>query len=141
MPARPLDGIRVLEMGQLLAGPFAGTILAYFGAEVIKVEPPGSGDPLRVWRLLEEADVPVGLLYRAEDIAGDPHYRARGMFEEVEVGDRPLRIPALVPKLKATPGGTDWPGPELGAHNREILGTLLGLPDAEIERLAEQGVI
>ena len=52
--ARPLDGIRVLEVGQLLAGPFAGSLLAYYGAEVIKVEPPGSGDPLRQWRLLDE---------------------------------------------------------------------------------------
>lgn len=52
--ARPLDGVRVLELGQLLAGPFAGTLLAYFGAEVIKVEPPGSGDPIRSWRLLED---------------------------------------------------------------------------------------
>ena len=63
------------------------------------------------------------------------------MFEEVEVGGRPLRIPALVPKLEATPGGTDWPGPELGAHNREVLGALLGLSDAEIEGLTERGVI
>ncbi len=51
--ARPLDGIRVLEMGQLIAGPFAGCILAYFGAEVIKLEPL-SGDPLRRWRELDE---------------------------------------------------------------------------------------
>ncbi len=51
---RPLDGIRVLEVGQLLAGPFAGSILAYYGAEVIKVEPPGGGDPLRQWRVLDD---------------------------------------------------------------------------------------
>lgn len=49
-----MDGIRVIEVGQLLAGPFAGGLLAYYGAEVIKVEPPGSGDPLRHWRLLDE---------------------------------------------------------------------------------------
>jgi crotonobetainyl-CoA:carnitine CoA-transferase CaiB-like acyl-CoA transferase len=49
---RPLDGVRVLELGQLVAGPFAGTILAYFGADVVKVEPP-EGDPLRTWRLVE----------------------------------------------------------------------------------------
>ena len=48
-PERPLDGLRVLELGQLLAGPFAGTLLGYWGAEVIKVEPPG-GDPIRSWR-------------------------------------------------------------------------------------------
>ena len=46
---RPLAGLRVVELGQLLAGPFTGTILGYFGAEVIKVEPP-SGDPVRQWR-------------------------------------------------------------------------------------------
>ena len=47
---RPLAGMRVIEVGQLLAGPFTGTILGYFGAEVIKVEPPPSGDPIRGWR-------------------------------------------------------------------------------------------
>ena len=55
MTDRPLDGIRVIELGQLLAGPFAGTMLGYFGAEVIKVEPPGEGDPIRGWRLLDES--------------------------------------------------------------------------------------
>ena len=52
--SRPLDGIRVLEVGQLLAGPFTGSILGYYGAEVIKVEPPGDGDPLRKWRELDD---------------------------------------------------------------------------------------
>ena len=47
---RPLEGVRVLEIGQLLAGPFTGTILGYFGAEVIKVESPNKGDPIRGWR-------------------------------------------------------------------------------------------
>jgi succinyl-CoA--D-citramalate CoA-transferase len=46
---RPLDGVRVVEMGSLLAGPFCGQLLADFGAEVIKVEPPGKGDPMRQW--------------------------------------------------------------------------------------------
>ncbi|WP_133649530.1 CaiB/BaiF CoA transferase family protein [Paraburkholderia flava] len=50
----PLDGVRVLEMGQLIAGPFAGKMLAEFGADVIKIEPPGTGDPLRKWRLLHD---------------------------------------------------------------------------------------
>ena len=50
----PLTGIKVIEVGQLLAGPFAGTLLAYFGADVIKVEPPKTGDPIRKWRLLDE---------------------------------------------------------------------------------------
>lgn len=49
-----LAGIRVIELGQLIAGPFAAKTLADFGAEVIKIEPPGVGDPLRKWRLLHE---------------------------------------------------------------------------------------
>ena len=48
----PLTGLKVVELGQLIAGPFAAKTLADFGAEVIKIEPPGSGDPLRQWRLL-----------------------------------------------------------------------------------------
>ena len=49
----PLSGLRVVEMGQLLAGPFTGSILGYFGAEVIKIEPPEGGDALRGWRLMD----------------------------------------------------------------------------------------
>lgn len=51
---RPLDGIRVIEVGQLIAGPFAGCMLAYFGAEVIKIEPPETGDSIRGWRVVED---------------------------------------------------------------------------------------
>lgn len=50
----PLDGLKVVELGQLIAGPFATKLLGEFGADVIKVEPPGAGDPLRKWRILEE---------------------------------------------------------------------------------------
>ena len=49
---KPLSGIRVIEMGQLIAGPFTGSVLGYFGAEVIKIEPI-TGDPVRYWRLTE----------------------------------------------------------------------------------------
>src|SRR3954463_16249969 len=48
----PLAGLKVVELGQLIAGPFAAKTLADFGAEVVKIEPPGSGDPLRQWRML-----------------------------------------------------------------------------------------
>jgi formyl-CoA transferase len=51
--SRPLTGVRVLEMGALIAGPFCAKILAEFGAEVVKIEPPGIGDPLRKWRHVE----------------------------------------------------------------------------------------
>ncbi len=52
--AGPLAGLKVVELGQLIAGPFAARTLADFGAEVIKIEPPGAGDPLRSWRLLKD---------------------------------------------------------------------------------------
>ena len=48
-----LAGVRVVEMGQLIAGPFAGKTLGEFGADVVKIEPPGAGDPLRNWRLIK----------------------------------------------------------------------------------------
>jgi crotonobetainyl-CoA:carnitine CoA-transferase CaiB-like acyl-CoA transferase len=51
---RPLAGIRVLELGALIAGPFCAKILAEFGADVVKLEPPKTGDPLRKWRHLEQ---------------------------------------------------------------------------------------
>jgi crotonobetainyl-CoA:carnitine CoA-transferase CaiB-like acyl-CoA transferase len=50
---RPLAGLRVLELGTLIAGPFATRIMAEFGAEVIKIETPGQGDPLRTWRYVD----------------------------------------------------------------------------------------
>ena len=53
-PVQALHGLRVVEMGQLIAGPFAAKTLADFGAEVIKIEPPEGGDPLRGWRLLQD---------------------------------------------------------------------------------------
>jgi formyl-CoA transferase len=52
--AGPLAGLKVVELGQLIAGPFAARTLGDFGAEVIKIEPPGTGDPLRTWRLLKD---------------------------------------------------------------------------------------
>lgn len=50
----PLKGLKVLELGQLIAGPFATKLLGEFGADVIKIEPPGTGDPLRKWRMIED---------------------------------------------------------------------------------------
>ena len=53
-PQPPLQGLRVLELGQLIAGPFAAKTLADFGADVVKIETPKTGDPLRKWRLLKD---------------------------------------------------------------------------------------
>jgi formyl-CoA transferase len=54
MSATALQGVRVVEMGQLIAGPFAGKTLGEFGADVIKIEAPGTGDPLRNWRMMKD---------------------------------------------------------------------------------------
>ena len=53
-PGGPLAGLKVIELGQLIAGPFAAKTLSDFGADVVKIEPPGVGDPLRKWRLLKD---------------------------------------------------------------------------------------
>ena len=52
-----------------------------------------------------------------------------------------MTTPAFVPFLSDPPGATDWPGPELGAHNQEVLCELLGMPSSEVTGLREQGVI
>lgn len=90
---------------------------------------------------LETERVPVGLVYSVEDQMADPHFNARGMFEEVNVDGKPLKIPAILPKLTENPGRTDWPGMEVGSHNKEILEGVLGLSGSDIEIMREQGVV
>ena len=89
---------------------------------------------------LESVRVPVGPIYSVEDMMTDPHYIARGMFEEVDVNGKALKIPAISPKLSDTPGRTDWPGAQIGAHNQEILGDLLGLSPETLEQLHQDGI-
>jgi len=91
--------------------------------------------------VLEKAEVPSGPIYSVADMMTDEHYNARGLFETVESNGKPLKIPAMIPKLSDTPGETRWPGPALGAHNEEILGDLLGMSTEEIARLKEAGDI
>ena len=90
---------------------------------------------------LETARVPAGPIYSVADMMVDPHFQARGLFESVEINGQPLKIPAMSPRLTETPGRTDWPGAEVGAHNNEVLGDLLGLASEDIERLRDSGII
>ena len=98
-------------------------------------------DADRVLALLDGADVPAGPIYSVADMVEDPQYNARGLFETVEAGGEPLKIPAVTPKLDRTPGATLWPGPEIGAHNREVYVGALGLDEAELRSLEEDGIV
>jgi len=90
---------------------------------------------------LEEAVVPAGPIYSVVEMFNDPHFHARGLFEEVEANGRPLKVPAIVPKLSETPGSTEWAGPSLGEHTDEVLSGRLDLSAAEIADLRERGVV
>ena len=90
---------------------------------------------------LEAAEVPAGPIYNVADMVADPHFQARGLFETVEIDGKPLKIPAIFPKMAATPGATDWPGPAIGSHNAEVFGGLLGLSEVELATLKGQGIL
>jgi len=92
--------------------------------------------------ILEAAEVPTGPIYSAAEMVEDPHYRERGVYEQAELpGGQSVKLPTVAPKLAATPGGLRWIGPPLGAHNNEVYRDWLGLPAAELRRLASEGVI
>jgi crotonobetainyl-CoA:carnitine CoA-transferase CaiB-like acyl-CoA transferase len=98
-------------------------------------------DAAEVLQQLAAAAVPAGPIYSVADMMGDPHFQARGLFQTVEVDGKPLTVPALLPQLSDTPGRTDWPGPGVGAHNQEVYEGLLGLSEAELTALRDEGVI
>jgi succinyl-CoA---D-citramalate CoA-transferase len=90
---------------------------------------------------LEQAEVPSGRVYDAADIVNDAHYAARRMIEQWPLPDgKPVRFPAVVPKLSDTPGATRWLGPTLGEHTTEVLGAL-GYSETELAGLRKGGII
>lgn len=101
----------------------------------------GSLTAAQVLAMLGDAQVPSGPIYSVADMLADPHFNARGLFEEVQVNGETLKIPAIMPFLSATPGRTEWPGPTVGEHNAEVLGSLLGYNPDELEALSRDGVI
>ena len=128
LPPSALQGLRVIEMGQLIAGPFAGKMLGEFGADVIKIEPPGAGDPLRNWRPIKDRTSvwwqvqSAGKVCTAKDIAEDPHYRARNMILRQSTRDGyELEVPGVVPKLLGTPGTVRSSAPGLGDDTDAVL--------------------
>jgi crotonobetainyl-CoA:carnitine CoA-transferase CaiB-like acyl-CoA transferase len=101
----------------------------------------GSLPSADILQSLDKSRVPAGPIYNAEDMLADPHFNERGLFEQVEINGEPLKIPGMIPKLSDTPGETQWPGPEVGSHNAEVLGNLLGLDQAAQQQLRDDGVI
>ena len=98
-------------------------------------------DSAEVLRVLEQQRVPAGPIYSVHEMFEDPHFRARGLFERVEIDGRALEIPALMPRLQGTPGGTKWPGGAVGSHTQEVLQSVLGLGQQEIEALRRDGIV
>jgi len=108
-----------------------GTLATAIGARTL--------DEMR--SLFESSDLTACPVYDAADIAKDPHVIARGIL--VDVPDPALgavRMTAPTPRLAATPAEIRWPGPQLGAHNREVYGAL-GISAAELEHLKRDGVV
>jgi len=89
---------------------------------------------------LEANRVPCGPIYSAADMMADPHFQARGLFQQVEINGAPLKIPAIMPRLGGTPGGTRWPGGDAGCDTESVARGELGLSEEEFQRLKAQGV-
>ena len=101
----------------------------------------GARDLDQVLAVLDGAAVPAGKIYDIADIVKDVHFRARGMIEEARLSDgRTMKIPGVVPKLSATPGGTRWLGPELGEHTASVLESI-GYDKQQIDVLRKRGVV
>ena len=93
--------------------------------------------------LMQEHGVPAGKIYRAPEMLEDPHFAAREAIVDVPHGRwENLKMQSVFPKLSKTPGEVRWAGPaELGQHNEEVYGSLLGLSDARLRDLENAGVI
>ncbi|PNH03514.1 hypothetical protein TSOC_010424 [Tetrabaena socialis] len=92
---------------------------------------------------MHAARVPAGPILSPAALMAEPQFQQRGMFHVASPtsGGQPLTLPAMLPVLSGTPGGTRWAGPELGEHTEAVLRGELGLGDAELAALREKGAI
>lgn len=98
-------------------------------------------DEIDVLAAMATAEVPASRVFSVADMFADPQFRAPEMIAMANRPDgRPLAVPGIVPKLSATPGGTDHLGPELGADTDAVL-VALGYGSARIAQLRSDGVI
>ncbi len=98
-------------------------------------------DGAEVLAVLAAAEVPGSSVYSIADMVTDPQFLAREMIQSARLPDgKSFKVPGIVPKLSATPGGTDWLGPELGEHTDKVLGEL-GYSQEAIARLRGMGAV
>jgi formyl-CoA transferase len=91
-------------------------------------------------QLLDSVAVPAGKIYTVSDIANDPHYKARGNIQTIQMHDgSKLDVPGVIPKLSRTPGSIKNLAPNIGENTDEILRSI-GLTDAQLASLKERGV-
>jgi len=90
---------------------------------------------------LDQFSVAAGPIYDVKDMMEDPQFNARHLFEAVTINGKKIQIPAIMPHLSRAPGGTDFPGSELGSHNAEIYENVLGMNQEELEILIKKGII
>lgn len=91
-------------------------------------------------QLLDTVAVPAGKIYTVADIASDPHYKARGNIESIQMHDgTKLDVPSVLPKLSRTPGSIKTLAPNIGENTDEILHSL-GLTEAQVASLKERGI-
>jgi crotonobetainyl-CoA:carnitine CoA-transferase CaiB-like acyl-CoA transferase len=162
--AGPLSGIRVVELGQVIGGPFGGQLLGDFGAEVVKIEPPGTGDVLRQWgktdggggdslwwsvaarnkrsvtidlRTSEGQQLVRDLVMHADILVENfrPGTLERGSIATVHDERRgELRMQDIAPKFSATPCEIRWTDRPLGADTDAVLTELLGLASEQLKK-------
>lgn len=91
-------------------------------------------------QLLDSVAVPAGKIYTVADIANDPHYKARGNIENIQMRDgATLAVPSVLPKLSRTPGSIKTLAPDIGENTDEILYGI-GLTEAQVASLKERGI-
>jgi crotonobetainyl-CoA:carnitine CoA-transferase CaiB-like acyl-CoA transferase len=145
-PASADAMFKALGIGHLLADPRFATndarIANGLAVDQAIAEAIGRRSREEIVRLFETEGLTAAPVYDIADIMEDPHFKARRTF--VELPDPQLgtvTMSAPTPRLSDTPGSIRWPGPALGAHNREVFAGELGLSDAELDRLRADGVI
>lgn len=122
-------------------GPKERRLAAREEVNVIVAQWVASLDLETVLKRCAQGGVPASLIYSIADIFEDPQYRARGNIRMADSRAGAIAVPDVVPRLSATPGEIHWLGEAIGAQNEEIFRDLLGLKEAELKEMRDQGVI